>query len=133
MFKAVGGFFARIFTSPDNIGKTADMVRDGLDKLILTKEETKDYEQKAVENYLEFVKVSTDGGHLARRLIGLIVTFVWALYTLSIGGLITVGIWVEGLAEAALALSDVLVKVVLPSFGGVMLFYFGHRIIKGDG
>lgn len=132
MFKAVGGFLARVFTSPENVGKTVDMVRDGLDKLILTKEEQADYNQKAAEMYLEFVKVSSDGGHLARRLIGLIVTCVWAIYASTIGAMFTAGIWVEGFAEAALNLTEVMLKIVLPSFGGVMLFYFGHRLVKTE-
>lgn len=106
------------------------MVRDGLDKLILTKEEQADYNQKAAEMYLEFVKVASDGGYLARRLIGLTVTLVWALYAATIGILYTMGIWVSGFAEAALGLTEVMLKIVLPSFGGVMLFYFGHRLVK---
>lgn len=130
MFKAIGGFFGRLFTSPENVGKTVDMVRDGLDKLIFTKEEQADYNQKAAEMYLEFVKVASDGGHLARRLIGLTVTLVWALYAATIGILYTMGIWVSGFAEAALGLTEVMLKIVLPSFGGVMLFYFGHRLAK---
>lgn len=130
MFKAIGGFLGRLFTSPENVGKTVDMVRDGLDKLVLTDEERLDYDKAAAAQYLEFMKIASDGGHLARRLIALIVTSVWAIYATSIGTMFTAGIWVEGLAEAALGLSEVMVKIVLPSFGGVMLFYFGHRLVK---
>ena len=63
-------------------------------------------------------------------LIGLMVTGVWAMYAATIGVLFTCSIWFPSLAEAAVGLTEVMLKIVLPSFGGVILFYFGHRLVK---
>lgn len=133
MFKALGGFLGRLFGSGDNAGKTVDMIRDGLDKIILTAEERRDYEQKGAELYLEYLKTSSDGGHLARRLIGLAVTSVWWCYAMGVGALMVVGVWDGRFAESGLALAEVMLKIVLPSFVAVKLFYFGHRLVPtGD-
>lgn len=121
---------SRLFTSPEIVSKSFDMVRDGLDKSILTDEERLDYNKEAVAQFIEFMRIASDGGHLARRFIGLMVTGVWSIYASTIGLLFVLGVWNPAFAEAAVGLTEVMLKIVLPSFGGVMLFYFGHRLVK---
>lgn len=131
MFSAIGRFVGRVFGSQENIGKTADMIRDGVDKLVFTDEEKADYSQKSVELYIEFLRVQTDGGHLARRLLALMVGFAWtATVALLVLGVV-LSAWLPVWAGIVGNLFEVLKGVVAMPFLAVMTFYFGHRILQG--
>ncbi len=132
MFRAVGSFLGRVFGSSENVGKTADMIRDGLDKVIYTEEERADYSQQSVELYLEFLRLQTDGGHLARRFLAVAVGSLWSLAVL----ILIVATIFSGWFPAAAAISTSVLAVtpiINTPFITVMTFYFGHRILQAFG
>ena len=126
----VGGFFGRIFGSPENTGKTLDMIKNGLDAVVLTQEEKIQYSQKAVELYLEFVKMANSGPDIARRFIAILISIFWSLALFGCFFLATAGIWSAQAAAASVVLFDMTFKLVLPSWGAVMVFYFGKGILE---
>ena len=125
----VGGFFGRVFGSPENTGKTLDMIRDGLDSVILTQEEKIQYTQKGVEMYLEFIKLANSGPDIARRFIAILISIMWALAIFGCFFLAGAGMWFEAAAASSIVLFDMTLKLVLPSWGAVMVFYFGKGIL----
>jgi hypothetical protein len=110
----IGSFFGRLFGGSKSAEKALDMVKDGVDALVLTEEEKVNYSIKGVELYLEYLRVTYDGGHLARRLIGLIVTGIWSVYCI-----------------AALYFMDMkIITAISDPFMAVMVFYFGAGIVS---
>lgn len=114
MWKGIGSFFGRLFGSPGTADKAFDMVKNGVDSLILTKEEKVEYSIKGVELYLEYLKITFDGGHLARRVISILVTLTWMVF-----------------AGFSLYWKDMsILSTVSEPFTYVMIFYFGAGIIN---
>ena len=102
--------------------KVLDSLKDGADKLILTKEEKADYNQKASETYLEWI-ASTSGSRLARRSIGYsIVWYFLGIITLYCG---FVAFGFETQAEAIMFA----IKELQNPFLLVVSFYFGGPVI----
>lgn len=126
----IGGFFGRVFGSPENTGKTLDMIKDGLDAMVLTQEEKIQYTQKGAEMYLRFIELANAGPDIARRFIALLISIMWALAIFGCFFLAAGGIWYEASASAAVVLFDMTLKLVLPSWGAVMVFYFGKGILE---
>lgn len=114
---AVGSFFGRLFGGTKTTEQALDMVKSGVDMLVFTKEEKAQYTVKGVELYLEYLKITYDAGHLARRLIALIVMGVWSIF-----------------AIAALYRMDMdIIKAISDPVMAVMLFYFGAGIVNKVG
>ncbi len=66
--------FKRIFATPEIMKKTVEGIYDGLDKAMLTKEES----QELWIKYLE----ATAPQNLARRWIAILVTVIWSVFAL---------------------------------------------------
>lgn len=125
----VAKFFGRMFASPETTTQTLSMVRDGLDSMVLTQEEKVQYNQKSVELYFKFMELANSGPDIARRFIAILTSIIWGLAVTGSFFLVTVGIWVPGATQAGMALIDVSVKLVMPSWGAIMVFYFGKGIL----
>lgn len=110
---AIGSFFGRLFASPKTIDNAIDTIKNAGDALILTKEERVQYNLKAVEMFIEFLKVANDGGHLARRIIGIMVALVWFIYSMT----------------ALVIMNFSIISTIAEPFNAVMIFYFGAGII----
>lgn len=110
--------FKFLLGSPEAAGKTAGAIVDGLDKLVLTDEERADNRQKALEWMVEYMK-ATNGQNVARRLIALIVTALWAW-------LVVLGVTLHlvGATVKAAYVFSMMQDVVTPAFMLVMTFYF---------
>ncbi len=113
MLKGLGSFLGRLFGGTKTAEVAFDMVKNGVDSLVLTNEEKVQYSIKGVELYLEYLKITFDGGHLARRLIGLIVTCTWVVFC-------SVGLYRGDLS---------VINSVSEPFMAVMIFYFGAGIV----
>lgn len=122
------GVLKRVFAGPEAISDTIGMIRDAGDALVLTAEEKIQYNQQAMES-LKTIFDKTEGGALARRMIAMIVTGVWALYVVGMFFVGVAGIWVQAATELLPVILDIAFKVILPSFAGVMTYYFAHRLL----
>ena len=109
---AIGSFFGRLFGGPNTVEKTLDMIKSGADALVLTKEEKIQYNLQGMQMFLEYLKITYDGGYIARRLIGLVVTAMWSLY----------------MGVALYRMDFSIVTHIDEPFMAVMLFYFGAGI-----
>ena len=126
--------FSRIFATPDDASKIVDGAVKGLDALVFTDEERSRADAKLAEWYLKYLS-ATEGQNLARRLIAMVVVFVWS-GLLALGLLARfVEVWFQReLVERTYPLSDfvftVLVDIVLTPFSIVIGFYFLTHAVR---
>lgn len=126
MWKSIKLFFGRVFGSENAAKDTLAMIRDAGDALILTEEEKVQYNQEGLKLYLEYLKITRDGGHIARRVIGIMVVAVWVWLVFSVGLAYGLTAFFPGLTEAANAMYALLTSAtVTQGFLAVTGFYFG--------
>lgn len=117
--------FGWLFGGSKAAENTIDGIKKGVDALVFTDQEKATMNQDAFKLWIEYQK-ATQPQNLARRLIALVVVFIWAIIVLSAA---VVGI--IGLSEQAQYLMDLLFKTVMPSVVVIISFYFYKRI-KSD-
>jgi len=94
----IGQLFGKLFGSDQAVASIVDNASSALDKLVYTREEQADDQRKAVSEARAMVinwMNATQGQNLARRLIALIVTFVWVFQYLSMMALSVIAVWVD--------------------------------------
>lgn len=127
--------WASIFGSSENTGKIIDGATSGLDKIVFTKEERADANQKLSDWYLKYLQ-STQPQNLARRLIAMVI--VWTWWLLVVFGVICRGIelWIfdtvpEGVEYVySEYVFKVLTDVVMRPFSIVISFYFLTHVVR---
>jgi hypothetical protein len=126
MFEMIG----RLFGSQKAGEAIIDGVSNGVDKMFYTDEEKAEDAAKArtegMQVYMKWLE-STSGSRLARRIIALLVTGIWALEHLSSVTLGVVGVFVEN-ADKFIEASEMLATHAQENntlVGVVLLFYFG--------
>lgn len=117
------GLFSWLTGSTETAEKTVDAVISTGDKLWYTDEEKAENRNKINEWYLRYLE-ATQPQNLARRVIALIVTLLWAF-------LIVAGVLVDsfGAKEQAQFIFKTLDDVVNTPFITIVTFYFLKRII----
>ena len=113
----------RIFGDDRERGKIVDGAVKGLDKIFFTQEERAEASQKLNEWYLRWLE-ATAPQNLARRLIALVVTAIWALILLV--GLVAYP-FNTGFSEFAFNTLD---EVVNQPFSIIIGFYFLSHITR---
>lgn len=91
-------FFGKVFGSDKAISSVIDNTSNALDKLVYTSEEKAEDNAKSVTEARNMVIAwmdSTKGQNLARRLIALVVTFVWIFQYIVMCSLSVVAVWVD--------------------------------------
>lgn len=114
-------FIGRLFSAPEQIVKVTDAIIKSGDALVFTDEERAEFNLKQQKFILDLHK-SGDGSNLNRRLLSVMVAAVFLSMTVMACFLIVID------HKSAPVLIGFVSDVLLPSFGGVMLFYFGHGI-----
>lgn len=135
-------FWSSLWSAPETVSKAVDAAIATGDKLVLTEEERLDYRKELGEWYLRWLQVSS-GSDLARRLIALVVIFLFAILVLVIVVLYILGaattdvatvdgttvlvpnVWLV-VADKILGLAS---TVVLPIVVTVIGFYFTVRAV----
>jgi len=121
MFNLVGSAFGWLFGGSSQADKTVNSITSGIDKLVYTDEEKAEAGQKGMQLFIEYQK-ATQPQNVARRLIALIITSLFALLVL-----IGVVAWPFN-PEYSDYVFEILQGVVLPSFLVIVSFYFYKRI-----
>lgn len=125
-----------IFGSPKNTETIVSGAVGGIDKMFFTQQEKAEANAKLGDWYLKYL-TATQPQNLARRLIAMVIVFIWAL--LIIVGVVARGIelWVMGLVTAEEGeqlfsefIFSVLVEVVMNPFLMVMGFYFVAHVVR---
>ncbi len=117
------GILANIFGSSKNSETIVDGAVKGLDKIIFTKEERADANQKVAEWYLKYLG-ATQPQNVARRFIAMIVVALWA-------GLILLGIAVRWISyDYSDFIFKVLAELVNEPFMIIMGFYFLAHVVR---
>jgi len=98
MFGAIGQTIGKIFGTDKAASSIIDHTAGALDKLVYTDEE--EAEDKAVSRTEARAMVirwmeATSGQNLARRLIALIIVFMWSLQYIAVVALSVASVWVE--------------------------------------
>ncbi|MFK5947952.1 MAG: hypothetical protein QM500_04165 [Methylococcales bacterium] len=103
--------------------KAVDSISSGIDKMFYTDEEKADASQKGFDTFIKWQE-ATQPQNVARRLIALIITFLFA-------GLIIAGcaVW-PWFPDFSVFIFSMLSELVLPSYIVIIAFYFGKRIIS---
>lgn len=117
------GLLKFLIGSPEAAGKAADALYSGLDKIAFTAEEKADAAQKS-RDWLNDYMAATNGQNVARRLIALIVTSLWAVLLV-----LSVVLHLCGATVRAEWLFGVIDEVVTPAFMLVITFYFAAGAI----
>ncbi len=113
--------FEWLFGNAKTTSTVVDSISSGLDKLIFTDEEKSDANQKGVDLFIKYQE-ATQPQNVARRLVALIVTSIWA-------ALILLGIATYPInLEFSQFILSVLQTVVTPSFLVIISFYFWKRL-----
>lgn len=112
----------RIFATPEAIEKTVDAAISAGDKIWYTEEEKADDRKALREWYLRYLE-ATAGHNLARRLIAMIVTGVWAM-------MVAVALFAYPFSkEWAKHAVDVMSALVADPYNLVIVFYFGKHVV----
>lgn len=124
----------RLFARPEDGEKIIDGAVKGLDAMFFTDEEKSRANAKLGEWYLKYL-AATEGQNLARRLIAIIVVYLWAGFALLAAFARAVEIWFQrGAEQYAHPLSDfilaLLVEVIMIPFGVVIGFYFLTHTVR---
>lgn len=115
--------FGAIFGTAKNTETIVDGAVAGLDKMWFTDEEKSEASAKVAEWYLRYL-AATQPQNLARRLIALVIVFLWAL-------LIVIGTAVFKVDPAySEFIFRVLADVVMNPFLTIMGFYFAAHIVR---
>lgn len=126
MWKAIKLFVGRVFGSENATKDTLNMIRDAGDALVLTDEERIQYNQEGLKLYLEYLKVTRDGGHIARRVIGVMVAAAWVWLLVSVGVFYGLSAFFPNMLAAANNLYALFTSAtVAQGFLAVTGFYFG--------
>lgn len=114
---------ARIFGSSENTKTIVDGAVAGLDKLVFTKEERAEMDDKARDWFLRYLE-ATQPQNLARRFIALVVVGLWAT-------LILAGICAWWVSQAfSMFVFKVLAEVVAMPFSIIIGFYFAAHVLR---
>ena len=111
------GTLKAIFTTPTKAGDVANAVIKGADAAWFTKEEQSEW-------FLRYLE-ATQPQNLSRRLIAMMVAFVWTLSSFSL--LLSIYLGITPLAVALLQFMD---TVVNPVFYLIVGFYFGKQVVQ---
>jgi hypothetical protein len=94
----IGTLVGKMFGTDKAAASAVDGLKNGLDKLIYTKEEIAEDAaadvSEARKMFIDWMR-TTSGQNLARRLIALIVTGVWVFQYLTALALSGIAVWVE--------------------------------------
>jgi len=104
--------------------ETVTDIRKGIDVMVFTPEEKALANREGFELWIKYQE-ATAPQNVARRMIALIVTALWAFLVL-----LTVALW-PFFREYTEFVYSLLLNVVSPVFMLVMVFYFSKRIIEG--
>jgi len=125
----VGSVVGKMFGTDKAAASLIDNISSGLDKLHYGDQEKAENNAKSVtEARTMFIKwlESTKGQNIARRVIALVVTSMWALNVLLIQVLSVVSVWVDA-SEKCMESAEMLVKTGSTITSAMMLvlaFYF---------
>jgi len=118
------GLLTSLFGGGKTTEKIVDGVTNGIDAVFYTDEEKAVANQKILDFKLAWLK-STQGQNIARRLIAITVTAMWALL-----GLIILSAKALGYDEFSKFASDYMVNVVVDPFMIIIGFYFLAHLVK---
>ncbi len=125
----IGTIVGKIFGTDKAITSVVDGAKNALDKLVYTSEEKADDHAKSVTEartmVIDWLK-NTQGQNIARRVIALVITSMWALNVLLIQALSVAAVWVSE-PKQYLASAEVISKNAQPVTSAMMLvlaFYF---------
>jgi len=124
------GILSAVFGTAKNTDKIVDGAVKGIDKLVFTNEEKAEYQAKAADWFLRYLEASQPQ-NVSRRLIAVVVSAVWAFYSVltAIVGLLELYLG-GGTTVGAEFLAGTGIKLVLPSFGLIVSFYFIKHMIS---
>lgn len=120
-------FVARIFATPDTMGKVVDAAVAAGDKIWYTDEEKAERSVVMADWYLKYLN-ATQPQALSRRVLTMAITFMW-LFLLILS--VTFGI-AQGSGEGTTAdyIYKMMRDVVDRPFSAVVIFYFGGHYLK---
>ena len=123
------GLLGRLFGSDDAITSLVDNASNGIDKLFYTEEEKAEDKAKSASEarsmVIDWLKC-TQGQNLARRLIALIVTFIWVLQYVAMMTLSTLAVWVESAdTSKKMVESSNIIGGYAESMNGAMMLILG--------
>ncbi len=113
--------FEFLFGGGKTTEKVVDGISKGLDKLVYTEEEKSEASRLGVELFIKYQE-ATQPQNLARRLVALIVTGMWA-FTIGLG----LAMYKVDPVYSKYIL-DILQTIIMPSFVVIVSFYFWKRI-----
>lgn len=119
------GFIGKLFGNEKAVTSAAKGIYNGVDAIVYTEEEKAEMRLKVLSWVNEYMAATT-GQNLARRLIAIVITALWAF-------LMLLGIALEllGLSDQSDYVLQMLVDNVLQPFSIVVGFYFLTHAIKG--
>lgn len=130
MFSAIGNFFGKMLGTDKAAGKVVDSITNGIDKIWYTdQEKSEDQAQARREGQQVFMSwfESTSGSRVARRMIAMAVTFIWAAQYFLAMALLAAVPWVDtpSIVEAMKA-SATSLHTSGEQIDGAMLFVLGY-------
>ena len=125
MFSLIASAAGWLFGGSSGADKTIDSVSKGIDALVFTDEEKSSAKQAGFKLWIEYQK-ATQPQNVARRLIALVVTGLWALV------LVLYLTLQPFFPEYTQFLFKLLIDIINPVFMLVMAFYFAKRIIRSE-
>lgn len=120
------GFWGKIFGSSDNINKGLDMVRDGIDMTIFTKEEKSIASQKVLDWKLKWIQ-AVGPQSKARRYIAYLIVALWTYLVL-----LAIHLRLFGYKEQSDYIFKMLNDVVHWPFVAIITFYFAAHVIRSN-
>lgn len=130
MFNAIGGFFGKMLGTDKAAGKVVDSITKGIDKIWYTDEEkSEDKAQARREGQQVFMSwiESTSGSRVARRMIAMVVTFIWATQYFLAMALLAAVPWVDAPSTVeAMKASALSLHTSGEQIDGAMLFVLGY-------
>ena len=117
------GWLASLFGGGETTNKIVDGVLKGTDALFYTDEEKAVANQKVLDFKLEWMK-ATQGQNIARRIIAIVVTFMWMIIGVAI-------LAAQALHHTAFAqfAAKFMIDVVTTPFMIIIGFYFAAHMV----
>lgn len=136
MFGFLGETIGKMFGTDKAAQSLIDNTSSAIDKLVYTDEEKEEDKAKSRTEARSMVirwMEATSGQNLARRLIALVVTFLWAIQYLALVGLSIAAVWVENPTNLTKS-ADVIGQYAVKTNAAAMLvlgFYFAAPHLGG--
>lgn len=124
-------FWARLFGSPSVVDKTVDAVINTGDALVFTDEERSQAELMKLEWVLKYHEASK-GSNLARRLIGVLFTFVFLILVIATAVFFAAGAAFElaAITAAGTAILELMGEVMVIPMSAIIGFYFTSGMVR---